>query len=344
MANETAVVVGAGGISNAWFPPLKDEEVNVLAVVDLDIERAKGQLEKYEIDAEASTDMRAMFDKHHPDFVVDLTVPEAHCEVTCAALEAGCHVVGEKPMASSMDEARRMVATSESTGKMFMTSQSRRWDGKHDICRRTVGTGDLGDLTTVNCDFYLGAHFGGFRDEMPSPLILDMSIHHFDLIRFVTGLDPVSVRGEAWNPPWSNYRGDCSSSVVFEMSNGSRVVYNASWCAKGQFCNWDGNWQIEGSKGTIKYANGEVTLHTARDLYAVTKSAAVQLKGPRKTSQEFVLSDFIRCVKRGERPKTDVFDNIHSVAMVFAAVKAVDSGRRVPVLDSRLKQLLSGRR
>ena len=169
-----------------------------------------------------------------------------------------------------------------------------------------------------------------------------MSIHHFDLIRFITGFDAVSVRGESWNPPWSNYRGDCSSSVVFEMANGSRVVYSASWCAKGQFCNWDGNWQIEGSKGTIEYANGEITLHSARNLYTVTRSAAIPLKGPRKTGQEYVLSDFIRSVKRDERPKTDVFDNIRSIAMVFAAVRAVDTGKRVSVLDNRLKQLLAG--
>ena len=50
---------------------------------------------------------------------------------------------------------------------------------------------------------------------MPFPVIIDMSIHHFDLIRFVTGLEAVKVSGAAWNPPWSNYKGDCSTSVVF---------------------------------------------------------------------------------------------------------------------------------
>ena len=64
-----------------------------------------------------------------------------------------------------------------------MVSQSRRWDAKHDVVQRVVTGGKIGDLTTINCDFYIGAHFGGFRDKMPSPLILDMAIHHFDLLR-----------------------------------------------------------------------------------------------------------------------------------------------------------------
>ena len=77
------------------------------------------------------------------DFLVDLTIPEAHCEVTCAGLEAGLHVVSEKPMAASMDEARKMVATSEKTGKLYMVSQSRRWDAKHASVAATVAAGDV---------------------------------------------------------------------------------------------------------------------------------------------------------------------------------------------------------
>ncbi|MBM3497934.1 MAG: Gfo/Idh/MocA family oxidoreductase, partial [Armatimonadetes bacterium] len=192
MARETAVVVGAGGISGAWFPRLKEEGVNVLAVVDLREEAARARVEEYGLGAEASSDLDAMLAKHRPDFVVDLTTPEAHCAVTCAALRAGCHVVGEKPMAASMDEARAMVRAAEETGCVYMVSQSRRWNANHDIVRRTVQTGELGALTTVNCDFYLGAHFGGFRDEMPSPLVLDMAIHHFDLARFMSGVDPMA--------------------------------------------------------------------------------------------------------------------------------------------------------
>ena len=166
MARERAVLVGAGGISGAWFGPLIGEKVHVVGVVDINIENARNRVARFELDCEIGTDLKAMLKKTRPDFVVDCTTPEAHCPVTCAALRAGCHVVGEKPMASSMASARRMVRTSEQTGRMYMVSQSRRWSARHDVVRRAVTGGKIGNVTTINCDFYIGAHFGGFRAEM----------------------------------------------------------------------------------------------------------------------------------------------------------------------------------
>ncbi|MHC4563704.1 MAG: Gfo/Idh/MocA family protein, partial [Planctomycetota bacterium] len=163
MAKERAVVVGAGGISGAWFPPLIEENVNVVGVVDLKKSMAASRIKEYGLDAMASTNLKDVIKKTKPDFVVDLTVPEAHCTVTCTALAAGCHVVGEKPMANSMAEARRMVRAAEKAKKLYMVSQSRRWEPKHDAIQKTIAKGELGRMTTANCDFYLGAHFGGFR-------------------------------------------------------------------------------------------------------------------------------------------------------------------------------------
>ena len=241
MQRARAVVVGAGGISGAWFPPLIKEDVEVVAVVDLNLDAAKRRIEEYGLAAEATTDLSAALASHVPDFVVDLTVPEAHCEVTCTALRAGCHVVSEKPMAATMDQARKMVKVSEETGRLYMVSQSRRWDNRHDRVRRTVEAGRIGQVTTANCDFYLGAHFGGFRDEMPSPLPLDMAIHHFDLARFfLPEIDPVAVYALEFNPQGSWYKGDVAATCVFEMTQGIVFTYRGSWCAEGCHTSWNG--------------------------------------------------------------------------------------------------------
>ena len=92
MAQEKAIVVGAGGISNAWFPPLLNEKVNIVGVSDLNLENARKQIEKYGVECEVSTDLPTLIKRTRPDFVVDLTIPDAHCEVTCTALKNGCHV------------------------------------------------------------------------------------------------------------------------------------------------------------------------------------------------------------------------------------------------------------
>ncbi|MDI9584747.1 MAG: Gfo/Idh/MocA family oxidoreductase [Acidobacteriota bacterium] len=332
---ETAVVVGAGGISNAWFPPLKAEGVHVAAVVDLNPDAARGQIAKYELDAEATSDLGAALSKHRPDFVVDLTVPEAHCDVTCTALEAGCHVIGEKPMATSMDEARRQVAASEKTGRLYMVSQSRRWDPRHDSVRATVAHGSVGDITTINCDFYIGAHFGGFRDEMDSPLILDMAIHHFDLARFMTGLDPVSVYCREFNPKGSWYRGDVAASCIFEMKGGVIFTYRGSWCAEGCHTSWNGNWRIIGTQGTLLYEQdadprGQVVSND-EGFHRSLKDATIVPSPLEFGGMHGALREMLDYLRTGKAPQTECHDNIKSLSMVLAAIESSRTGEKVPV-------------
>jgi predicted dehydrogenase len=75
MARERAVVVGAGGISNAWFPPLLKEKVNIVGVVDMNIDNARKQIEKYELQCQPYTDLASTLKELQPDFVCDLTIP-----------------------------------------------------------------------------------------------------------------------------------------------------------------------------------------------------------------------------------------------------------------------------
>jgi predicted dehydrogenase len=337
MANETAIVVGAGGISNAWFPPLLAEDVDIRAVVDIRLEAAQGKIAEHGLDADASTALEEAIREHKPDFVIDLTIPESHCDATCTALKAGCHVVSEKPMAASMDEARQMVRTAEETGCMYMVSQSRRWDNKHDRIRRTVADEKLGTITTANCDFYLGAHFGGFRDEMESPLILDMAIHHFDLARFMTGVDPVAVYAKEFNPQGSWYKGDVAASCIFEMANGVVFTYRGSWCAEGCHTSWNGDWRIIGDEGTLLYDHdgdpwGQVLADGGDGFHRELTDLVITPSSLEHWTMHGALREMLAFVRTGELPQTECHDNIKSLAMVFAAMESSRKGERVPVV------------
>ncbi len=335
MARERAVVVGAGGISRAWFPRLLDEKVNIAAVVDLDIGAARGRIEQYELDCPASTDLKATLKETQPDFVVDLTVPEAHCKVTCTALKAGCHVVGEKPMASSMAEARRMVRTAEETGRMYMVSQSRRWNALHERVRRAVTGGKIGRLTTVNCEFYIGAHFGGFRTEMASPLILDMLIHQFDLCRFMTGVEPQAVYCKEFNPAGSWYEGDAAATIVFEMTDNVVFTLVGSWCAEGCNTSWNGDWRFIGDKGSLIYAKDAEPVGQAVSGKTGFFRKLRDIRAPKATvkypTMHGALREMLAFLRKGTVPQTECHDNIHSLAMVFAAMESSRKGRRIPV-------------
>jgi len=328
-------VVGAGGISGAWFPPLISENVDIAAVVDLDAHRAAERIAQYHLDAPVFTDLKTALKAAKPDFVVDLTVPEAHCAVTCTALRAGCHVIGEKPMASSMAEARRMVKTAEETGKLYMVSQSRRWDARHDRMRRAVQSGELGVLTAFNCDFYIGAHFGGFRDEMPSPLILDMSIHHFDLARYMTGADPVAVYAKEFNPYGSWYRGDVAASCIFEMTDNVVFTYRGSWCAEGCHTSWNGDWRIIGHQGTLLMAGEEQPWGQKVANHEGFHRQLAEISVP-ESPLEFgamhgALREMLDFLRTGAVPQTECHDNIKSLAMVFAAIDSSRKGKRVEI-------------
>ncbi|HUS92753.1 MAG TPA: Gfo/Idh/MocA family oxidoreductase [Phycisphaerae bacterium] len=335
MARERAVVVGAGGISNAWFRPLVEEKVDIAGVVDLRIDAAKAQIARYALDCEASCDLKATLKKARPDFVVDLTVPEAHCAVTCTALKAGCHVIGEKPMASSMAEARRMVKAAEAAGRLYMVSQSRRWNALHERVRRAVTSGQIGKLTTINCEFYIGAHFGGFRTEMESPLILDMLIHQFDLCRFMTGVEPVAVYCREFNPAGSWYKGDAAATIVFEMTGGVVFTLVGSWCSEGCNTSWNGDWRFLGGKGSLLYEHdrepaGEVVAGKT-GFFRKLRAIAAPKANVRYGGMHGALREMLAFLRTGRQPQTECHDNIRSLAMVFAAMESSRKGRRIPV-------------
>ena len=337
------IQVGVGGFGRVWLQALaNNRDARLTALVDVNPAALDIACETVGLRRDQGyASLADALARHDAEAVVCVTPPEHHRAVIVEALEAGLHVISEKPMAAGLADCRAILRAARKSGRLCAVSQNYRYRPPTWTLAKTVGKGTVGEIGQVRVDFYKGHDFGGgFRHEMDYPVLVDMAIHHFDLLRFITGLDAVAVRGTAWNPPWSNYRGDCSSSVVFEMSNGTRAVYNASWCAKGDYCSWDGDWLIEGSRGALTYRGDTITLNVAPDLYTVKRSRPVRARTMRRTGQAYVLAEFMKAVRNGSPFPTDVRDNIRSVAMVFAAVKAVRTGRRVPVLDTATAKLL----
>lgn len=336
--------IGVGGFGNCWLKTIQEEpRAEMVALVDLSRESLDKACETCGHSADICyTDLDKALAEVTVDLAVVVTPPVFHRQPVVTCLEAGLDVISEKPMAESMDDCYAMMEASKRTGNTYIVSQNYRFRPAIYKMAEMVRNGLVGDIGQVKIDFYKGFDFGGgFRHEMDYPLLVDMTIHHVDMIRFITGLNPVEARGFAWNPPWSNYRGDCSSSVVFTMTDDVPIVYNASWCAKGDYCDWNGNWQIEGSKGTILYRDGEVTLVSVPGLYEIESRETVQPADMPRTDQGYVLDSYIDHKADGTDLCMDCFDNIHSIGMVFAAVEAVKSGKVVPVLDEKTRRLIA---
>ncbi|MDA0989357.1 MAG: Gfo/Idh/MocA family oxidoreductase [Verrucomicrobia bacterium] len=336
--------VGVGGFGQQWVRVLKQSRLaKVVGLVDISATALAaacdvGQLDKRLCFGSLADALQAV----EADAVVVSTPPALHRRDVVAAMRAGLDVISEKPMSDTLANCKAMVAAAGETRRTYAVSQNYRYSPAMWTLGKLVQSGKLGAVGQVKLDFYMGVDFGGgFRHSMPYPLIIDMSIHHVDLIRFITGLDAERVRADAWNPPWSNYAGDCSSTALFTMSTGARVLYNGSWCAKGSFCDWNGNWQIECERGTVSYERGVITVRKVPKGYAEISQRIVPLQSPPRVSQAFVLHDFMQAVKAGRRPLTDARDNLKSVAMIFATVKSMQQGREIQIMDKRMRELLT---
>lgn len=338
------IQVGVGGFGKGWLQRLAGHPAaEVAALVDVNPAALAAAREQWGYDADKCfTSLERALGRVAADALLCVTPPEYHRRCAVAAMRAGLDVLTEKPLAARPADCLAIAAAARETGRACVVSQNYRYRPETWTLARLVAAGRIGAVGQGRVEFFYGRDFGGgFRHEMDYPLLVDMAIHHFDLVRFITGLDAVSVRGEAWNPPWSNYRGACSSALVFEMENGARIAYNASWCSKGEHADWNGNWLLEGTRGALSAEKGVITLLEAPERYLVRRTEAIAAAGPEKLNQDHVLDDFIACRRRGEVPRTSVLDNLRSIAMVFAAVRAVRTGRRVPVLDGRVRELLS---
>jgi len=331
-----ALIVGAGAMGRAWGKNMRDcGQVEIVGWVDVRPDAAVQAAAALALrGVHIGPDLETAIATARPDFVVDVSPPEAHRDVTVQALAAGLPVLGEKPMADSMAHAREMVAAAERAGKLYMVSQNRRDDPNLHALRRLI-VEHIGTLGILNADFYMGEHYGGFRSEMDSPLLVDMAIHTLDAARYLSGADPVAVYCEEFNPPWSWYRGNACATAVFEMTGGLRFTYRGSRCSEGRPTTWDAEWRAVGPLGTATW-DGRGTpvadVVVAPDgVFSRTVARIGNVVADRPSGIADTLHDFLHALTTGATPLTECHDNIKSLAMVCSAIESAATGRRVTI-------------
>ncbi|HWD62407.1 MAG TPA: Gfo/Idh/MocA family oxidoreductase [Humibacter sp.] len=325
------VLVGAGSMGRHWLQVISETpEVVLVGLVDLDLDLARGVVADRGLAIEVGASVADVASRTGAQAVIDVTVPPAHHAVNTEALFAGLPVLCEKPIAPTVAETLSLIAAEELSGQLLMTSQSRRYypvlaELKHAI----AGLGDIGIVTT---EFFKAPHFGGFRDEMAQPLLVDMAIHAFDVSRYLLDADPVSVDCRTFNPSWSWYRGDAAATAVFEFEGGTRYTFTGSWCSPGLETSWNGRWRVSGALGSASWdgeGHPEVELAGEGSLRPTNVST-------KRSEIAGALDDFIEALRTGRTPAGDVHSNVYSLAMVEAAVLSAETSRTV-TLDSVLE-------
>ena len=338
------VQVGCGGMSKHWLDAARQiPGLEVVGLVDIFEESARQRAAEQQLEqAIIGNNLARVLEQCQADVVFNCTIPEAHATTCIEALEHGCHVLCEKPMADSLEQGKQMIEAANKAGKHLAIIQNRRYDANIRSIQSFLQTGMLGQLTTVNSDFYLGAHFGGFRQHMKHVLLLDMAIHTFDAARLLIEADPVAVYCKEWNPAGSWYDHDASAIAIFEMSNGVVYTYRGSWCANGQPTTWESSWRLIGSEGTVTWdgASGikaegveEVQagafVNPYKELSITPYTSSKKIHGHRG-----IIEEFIDCIRSGQTPETHGQDNIKSLAMVLGAIESAETGKRVEIVLS----------
>jgi len=322
------IVAGCGGICHAWIvPALARQDCEIAALVDPFEGNALAVKEKYSLQSRVYPTLASALDNEDADLVFDMTPPRMHHSVVTEALASGRHVFGEKPMSDFLEEAEEMVSCAEKHGKEYFVMQNYRYNAQIIAFRDFLASGQLGDIWRCSARFSKCMHFGGFRDEMESPLITDMAIHTFDAARFITGTSARSVYCREFNPPWSWYKGDACAVCDFEMTGGVTFSYNGSWCAKGLETSWNSEWRVDCEQGCV-YWDGADVLQYQTDK---SESTSILVAPIHHTGHAACINEMFDALNNGTRPQTDCRDNIKSVRMVYKALESSRANGRVTV-------------
>jgi len=337
MSKYRVIVAGCGGMANTWVKYAKErEDTTIVGLVDIHLDAATSMAKRHGISCGTYTSLDSALQETGANLVFDVTIPASHYTISSTAMEHGAHVMSEKPMAESMDDAKQLISISERTGRSYAVMQNRRFNAPMRAIRGFIDEGKIGKVGYIGADFFLGPHFGGFRDAMDSPLILDMAIHTFDQARYLTGADPISVYCHEYNPAGSWYAGHASAISIFEMSDGSVFAYRGSWCAEGAPTSWDASWRVNGEKGTVLWDGfGQPTAEVVASTDQTGKfirdyeQLVVPMQWTGRPGHEGCLDEMFAALEERRPAETDCRDNIKSMAMVYGAIDSAREGRKI---------------
>jgi predicted dehydrogenase len=333
------IQVGAGAMGRLWLDVLAGSaDVELVGLVDIDLSAAQLSAAGAGLPNVAlARSLPELLDLVAADAVLNVTVPEAHAEVSITALLHGLAVLCEKPLADTLAAALSMIAAAEVGGRLLMVSQSRRYWRNLDALRGQIA--QLGRLGLVQCSFFKAPHFGGFREEMAYPLLTDMAIHQFDLARDLIGSEPAAVYCESFNPSGSWYAGDAAANVAVDFADGTRFVFTGSWCSPGLETSWNGSWRISAAGGTALWDGDYAPVAQTAD--------GEQIPAEPGTEPEQIagsLAEFVTALRTGAAPSGEAHSNVMSLAMVEGAIQSAQNRRRVvlgDLLDDAYSQALA---
>lgn len=333
------VHVGLGGWGGNWARNVvpNEELITVAALVEPDEKTRSAALADLGLpDAIGFPSLSAALDAVESDAVLLTTPAITHAPLAREALSAGKHVLTEKPFAATAEEAAALVSIADEAELLIHVSQNYRYYPAPRAARDLLARGAVGEVVAINIDFRqwdndlaVGTHP---HYRFPHPLLHDMAIHHFDLIRMVTGEEARAVFARSSAPSFSKYDDEAAAAVIIELDSGVTVSYRGSWVSRGVPTAWAGDWRIDGADGEIFFTsrlggeeNGEGDVVRLRDV-ATTEGRELALEMGGRFDRAGSLHAFAHDILTGDSTGHHGRDNVGSIALMEAATRSADSG------------------
>ena len=318
-------------MGRAWLAAIRGAaDADVVGVADVDTRRARaaaGELAGPGVPP-APTPSPSLARRTHRRSSTSPS-PAAHHPVTTPRCSPGSRCWGRSRSPRPCAEALSLAAAAEVSGKLFMVSQSRRWNPQRlRAARAGPRARHRSPLATTRV--LPGAPLRWFPRGDGEPLCSwTWRIHPFDSARYVLGSEPLSVYCEAFNPAWSWFDGRRGGDAVFDVRRtapGTRT--SAVGSPRGARRRGTATWRISGREGTAVWdGEGEVTVQNGEQ----EPERVVVAPGPAE-SIDGSLADFVKAIRSGAPPSSgEIHDNVLTLAMVEAAVRSASTGERVGI-------------
>lgn len=320
-------LIGAGGVSEFHLKAYAACGWNVVAIADHSLEKARAKRDAYFPDADVETDGAALL-RREDITVLDITPhPEDRLGLVKAALEAGKHVLCQKPFVLDLAAGEALAALAERHRVRLAVNQNGRWAPHFSYLRQAVASGLIGDVRsldfTVQWDHTWVSGMQRF-EEIHHLILFDFAIHWFDISTCLLGERRAEsvvamvrrFHGQSFTPP-------ALAAVIINYAEAQvRMSFNAHAEHGGEDVT-----TLVGSRGTLRSRGPSLNEQAFMDVFLAEGQARVPLQG-RWLEQGFMgtMGELLLAIEEDREPSHSARSNLPALALCFAALRSADQG------------------
>ena len=321
-------LIGCGGITKHHLTVYRRADYPVVALCDVDLGRARARRAEFFPEAKVYRDWREVMRRDDVE-VVDLAAhPHQRVPMIEAALEAGKHVLSQKPFVLDLAFGRRMCDLADRKGVKLAVNQNARWAPHFSYIRQAIRAGLIGEVAAAHCSVHWDHSFleGTPFDEVKHLILYDFAIHWFDLLAcFLGDREPKRVYASVARTGWQTMKPPLLAQAVVEYEGAqASLVFDAHT----RFGPHDRTY-VTGRLGTLSSAGPDLK-HQKVTLATAEGQATPRLHGcwfP--DGFHGTMGELLSAIEEDREPENSARRNLTSLALCFAAVASAERHRPV---------------